>query len=130
MKAPEWRWLTKGEALILHERQISTHGGPFGIRDQGLLESALSRAENLLTYGEPDIADLAAAYAYGLAKNHPFVDGNKRTAFVALELCLAMNGYSLAASDAESVLIMLDLASGKLDDHELAAWIRLNLAEI
>lgn len=116
--------------LAIHEEQIAVHGGGAGIRDAGLLDSALARASNRVAYDPgADCAALAADYAFGIARNHPFIDGNKRTAFVAMELCLAENGYRLMAGDAESVLTMLDLASGKLEEHELAAWIRLHLAE-
>ena len=97
------------------------------MRDQGLLESALSRPINLAAYEKPDAAALAASYAVGLAKNHPFVDGNKRTAFVALELFLALNGFELNASDVDCVLTMLAVASGEMDEHMLAEWIRRNI---
>ena len=97
------------------------------MRDQGLLESALSRPINLAAYEKPDAAALAASYAVGLAKNHPFVDGNKRTAFVALELFLALNGFELNASDVDCVLTMLTIASGEMDEPMLAEWIRRNI---
>ena len=97
------------------------------MRDQGLLESALSRPINLAVYEKPDAAALAASYAVGLAKNHPFVDGNKRTAFVALELFLALNGFELNASDVDCVLTMLAIASGEMDEPMLAEWIRRNI---
>ena len=97
------------------------------MRDQGLLESALSRPINLAAYEKPDAAALAASYAVGLAKNHPFVDGNKRTAFVALELFLALNGFELNASDVDCVLTMLAVESGEMDEPMLAEWIRRNI---
>ena len=97
------------------------------MRDQGLLESALSRPINLAAYEKPDAAALAASYAAGLAKNHPFVDGNKRTAFVALELFPALNGFELNASDVDCVLTMLAIASGEMDEPMLAEWIRRNI---
>lgn len=116
--------------LAIHEEQLALHGGGAGIRDAGLLDSALARPSNRMVYDPgADCAALAADYAFGIACNHPFVDGNKRTAFVAMELCLAENGYRLTASDQDAVLTMLDLASGRLEEHELAAWIRLHLAE-
>ena len=116
--------------LAIHEEQIATHGGGMGLRDVALLEAALAQPANR-RHHDPgaDCAALAADYAFGIARNPPFIDGNKRTAFVALELCLAESGYRLTASDEDAVLTMLDLASGRIDDHELAAWVRLNLAE-
>jgi death-on-curing protein len=107
--------------------QLVDHGGAAGVRDAGLLDSALARPLQLATYGEPDAAELAASYAFGLARNHPFVDGNKRTAFVVLELFLALNGLGLEADDAACVLMMLALAAGELDEPTLAAWIRARL---
>jgi death-on-curing protein len=110
----------------VHNAQLAEHGGSAGVRDQGLLESALARAQNLAAYGQPDVADLAAAYGYGIARNHPFVDGNKRTAFVAVELFLALNGYQLEATDVDCVLTMLALAAGEIDEPAFARWIREN----
>ncbi|WP_294256230.1 type II toxin-antitoxin system death-on-curing family toxin [Propionivibrio sp.] len=100
------------------------------MRDTGLLSSALSRPRNLAAYGSPDAADLAAAYAFGLVRNHPFIDGNKRAAFVCAELCLVLNGYQLMASDAECVTQMLRLASGSLDEPDCAAWLRASSVEM
>lgn len=111
----------------VHAEQLAEHGGGAGVRDVNLLESALARPQQLAHYGEPDAADLAASYGFGLARNHPFVDGNKRTAFVATELFLAINGFDLTASDAECVVNMLELASGKMSELEFAGWIRRNL---
>lgn len=122
-----WRWLTKDEALLLHERQISVHGGPTGLRDEGLLESALARPENLSAYGEPDLADLAAAYAFGLAKNHPFVDGNKRASFVACSLFLLLNGRVLPPDDDAIIATWLALAAGTLSEADMAAWLRARI---
>lgn len=99
-----------------------------GVRDQGALESALARPRNLSAYGEPDAAALAAAYAYGIARNHPFVDGNKRTAAVVSETFLIVNGYSLTATDAEVVVAFVALAAGELGEEELADWFRERLA--
>jgi death-on-curing protein len=97
-----------------------------GVRDITLFESALARPENLLHYGNPDAADLAAAYGFGIARNHPFVDGNKRIAFVAVELFLALNGFDLIAHDADCVITMLKVAAGDMTEVDLAAWIRSN----
>jgi len=121
-------WLAPAVLRAVHDEQLAEHGGAAGVRDEGLFESALARPCQLAQYGEPDVADLAAAYAYGLARNHPFVDGNKRTAFVALELFLACNGQVLTADDADCVLMMLALAAGTLDEAGLAAWVRRHLA--
>ena len=112
---------------MIHDEQLAEHGGGAGVRDAGLLESALSRPVNLAAYEKPDAAALAASYAVGLAKNHPFVDGNKRTAFVALELFLALNGFDLEATDVDCVLTTLDVAAGKIDEATLAAWIRQHM---
>jgi death-on-curing protein len=120
----DWRWVDPRVALALHEEQIRAWGGGAGIRDEGLFESALARPCNLAAYGNPDAAALAASYAYGLAKNHPFVDGNKRTALVVCETFLIDNGYSLAATDAELAVLIEDLAGGGLGEQELAEWLR------
>ena len=123
----KWIWLDARAITAIHDEQLAEHGGASGTRDQGLLESALSRPINLAAYEKPDAAALAASYAVGLAKNHPFVDGNKRTAFVALELFLALNGFELNASDVDCVLTMLAVASGEMDEPMLAEWIRGNI---
>jgi death-on-curing protein len=120
----DWVWLDAAVLRAVHDEQLVEHGGPAGLRDVGLFQSALARPLNLAAYGEPDFAYLAAAYCHGLARNHPFVDGNKRTAFVALELFLDCNGYTLTADDADCVLTMLAVADGTLDEAALAAWIR------
>ena len=120
----KWVWLDPSVILAVHDEQIAEHGGLAGLRDAGLLESALARPLNLALYGKPDYADLAACYGVGIAKNHPFVDGNKRTAFVAVELFLALNGRRLGASDTEAVLTMLAVAAGKIDEAACAEWIR------
>ena len=120
-------WLGRDLILAIHEEQIAEHGGGEGLRDLGLLESALARPLNLAAYGSPGLAALAAALSYGLARNHPFVDGNKRTAFVAVETFLALNGLDLTAGDAECVVAMLDLAAGDLPEAGFAAWLRDNL---
>lgn len=126
----EIRWIARRTVLAVHAEQIAEHGGLAGIRDEGLLDSALMRPELKANYGETDIAMLAAAYAYGLARNHPFADGNKRTAYVAMELFLAKNGRMLTASDQDAVLTFLALASGDLGEEQLAEWIRRNSAPV
>jgi len=119
-----WIWLDRDALLASHDEQLAEHGGAAGIRDVNLFESALARPQNLAAYEKPDAARLAAAYAFGLAKNHPFVDGNKRTALVALEAFLVLNGFELTASDAECVMAILHLAAGELGEEDLAVWIR------
>ena len=120
-----WTWVVESVALAIHEAQLAEHGGMTGLRDAGLLSSALARPQNLEAYGQdPDVTDLAAAYAFGIARNHPFVDGNERTAFVVMELFLNLNGWSLEADDAECISTMESLASGDLAEKELATWLR------
>jgi death-on-curing protein len=119
-----WFWLDASVVLAVHDEQLAEHSGAAGTRDRNLLASALARPEQLAAYGEPDVADLAGAYGFGLARNHPFIDGNKRTAFVAVELFLDLNGFTLTAPDADCVFAMLDLAAGKLEEAAFAAWIR------
>ncbi len=118
-----WIWIDARAIVAIHDEQLAEHGGG-GLRDRGLLESELARPVNLAAYESPDIAALAAGYAVGLAKNHPFVDGNKRTAFVAMELFLYLNGYELLVDDAQCVLTMLAVAAGEIDEAALAEWIR------
>lgn len=126
----DWRFLDRAIILAVHEEQLAQHGGGIGLRDEGLLESALARAENLAAYNpDADAAALAAAYAFGIAKNHPFIDGNKRTAFVAMELFLMDNGYALTASDEEALMTMLRLAAGAMGEEEYAGWIRSNIGD-
>lgn len=119
-----WVWIDPRVLLAVHDEQLAEHGGAAGTRDLGLFDSALARPRNLALYGEPDAADLAASYGCGIARNHPFIDGNKRTAFVAVELFLALNGRRLTADDADCVLTMLAVASGTLDEAAFAAWLR------
>ncbi len=116
--------LDKALVLAIHDRQLAEHGGSSGVRDDTLLESALARPEQLHAYGDPapDLADLAAALAYGLARNHPFVDGNKRTALVISEGFLRFNGLKIVAPPEEKYLTFLHLADGSLSEEELAAW--------
>jgi len=115
-------WLRLEAILAAHDDQLAEHGGGVGIRDQGLLESALARPRNLFAYGEASLARLAAAYAFGIARNHPFVDGNKRTALVAAEGFLGLNGFDLTATDVESVSMFLSLAAGEVTEQQLADW--------
>ena len=121
-----WVWIDGTVIRAVHDEQLAEHGGAEGLRDLGLLESALARPPQLAAYGELDTAALAAAYGFGLARNHPFVDGNKRTAFVAVELFLMLNGTTLTANDVECVLTMLDLAAGHLTEPAFAEWLREN----
>ncbi len=121
-----WIWLDNAVLMAVHDEQLAEHGGIAGVRDEGMFLSAMSRAQNLAAYGEPDFAELAAAYGVGIAKNHPFLDGNKRTAFVAVELFLMLNGYSLKATDVECIIIMLAVAAGEMDEANFANWIRQN----
>lgn len=119
-------WIEKRLALAIHERQVAEHGGDSGVRDETLLESALARPQQLYAYGDPppDLADLAASLAFGIARNHPFVDGNKRTAQVSYRTFLALNGATLAANDEEKYASMLALAAGNLSESGFAAWLR------
>jgi death-on-curing protein len=119
-----WRWVDLRVALALHAEQLRAWGGGDGVRDEGLFESALARSQNLAAYGTPDAADLAASYAFGLAKNHPFIDGNKRTALVVCETFLNDNGYALDANDAELTVLFEDLAASELTEADLADWFR------
>ena len=123
----DYVWVDVDVVLAAHEEQLAEHGGADGVRDMGLLQSALARPQNLVAYGSPDLADLAAAYAGGLARNHPFVDGNKRTAWVVAETFVELNGFELAADDAGSYETMLALAEGRIDETAFAAWIRPQL---
>jgi death-on-curing protein len=118
------RWIDADIAHAIHDRQIAEHGGGTGVRDAGLLDSALARPRNLAAYGTPDAADLAAAYAFGVARNHPFVDGNKRTAWVVARLFLADNGYRLRATAIDAIRTMEALAAGTIDEAALATWFR------
>lgn len=118
------RWVSLRAALTAHAEQIAEHGGGVGLRDQGMLESAMARPQQLEAYGDPDMATLAAAYAFGIARNHPFVDGNKRTAAVVSELFLALNGHELTSTNAEVAVAFLALAAGELSEDELADWFR------
>ena len=120
----EWRWISREALFLLHDESLAEHGGAPGLRDEGLLDSALARPQHLVAYGLPDLADLAAAYGVGLAKNHAFVDGNKRAAFLAVGLFLLLNGQRLNATQVEATLTMLDVAAGQLKESAFAQWLR------
>ena len=124
----EPRWLDSAVALAIHDRQLAEHGGSPGLRDEGMLESALARPVNRWSYGENDAAALAAAYAFGIARNHPFADGNKRTAWVLARLFLGLNGEMLAFTPEEAINAMLALAAGELSEDEMADWFRQRLS--
>ena len=128
MSKPDWVWIDRAVLLAVHDEQLLEHGGAIGTRDIGLFESAIARPRQLAHYETPDAADLAAAYAFGIARNHPFVDGNKRTAFVAAELFLALNGLELNADDGECVVTMLAVAAGQMDEATFARWLRAQSA--
>ena len=119
-----WRWVREDVAFAIHDRQLAEHGGPEGVRDAGALKSALARPRHLAVYERPDAAALAAAYAYGLARNHPFADGNKRTAWVAARVFLAINGYRLEFDPHDAVRTIEALAAGTLSESEVATWFR------
>jgi death-on-curing protein len=121
-----WVWLNRLVLIAAHDEQLAEHGGAAGFRDEGLLDSALARP--LTAHGDPDACALAASYAVALAKNHPFIDGNKRTAFIAMELFLVLNGHELNATDAECVLAMLSVAASEWDEAALATWLREHTA--
>lgn len=122
-------WIEKALALAIHDRQLAEHGGGSGVRDEGMLDSALARPQQRHAYGEPppDLAELAAALAFGLARNHPFVDGNKRTAHVCYRVFIALNDGELIASEEDKYIAMLQLAEGSLDEAAFAAWLRPRL---
>ena len=127
----EFVWVLDEVVLALHDEQLAAHGGLSGIRDHGAVESALARPRNLVAYEAcDDIARLAAAYAFGIARNHGFADGNKRTALVTADLFLMLNGYELVSSPVENVLTILSLAEGSLSEAELTSWIRNNIKNL
>lgn len=122
-----WRWVDKQALLLLHDESLAEHGGASGLRDEGLLDSALARPLNRAAYETPDVATLAASYGVGVAKNHAFVDGNKRAAFLCVGLFLAINGWRLQASQLEATSAMLAVAAGELDEAAFAEWLRRHL---
>jgi death-on-curing protein len=123
-------WLSRELIRAVHDEQLAEHGGALGVRDEGLLDSALARPLNRAGYGKPDIAELGAVYAIAIARNHPFVDGNKRTAYVALETFLRLNGCRFPVSDAEAVVVTLAMAAGEVTDDEFTDWVRRNSTAI
>lgn len=127
-----WRWISKPALMMLHDESLAEHGGAEGVRDDGLLDSALARPLNIVAYSDPaappDVATLAASYGVGLAKNHAFVDGNKRAAFLAVGLFLALNGWRLQCTQAEATFTMLAVAAGDLPEDAFAAWLRAHTA--
>lgn len=119
-----WRWVAANVVYAIHDRQLAEHGGRDGIRDRGVIESALARPQNLLSYGDPDGAALAAAYAFGLARNHGFIDGNKRTAWIVARLFLADNGFTLKFEPHDAIRQMEGLAAGAVTENAMAQWFR------
>lgn len=124
MKEPVW--VRRDVVLAFHDRLLSEHGGAGGVRDEGLLDSALGKPQNLLAYGKPSLFDLAASYAFGLVKNHPFIDGNKRIGFATAGLFLELNGYEFRATEVEVVLRTLALAAGEMSESAYAEWLKAN----
>jgi death on curing protein len=119
-----WRWLLNGVVLALHDEQLADHGGSIGVRDAGLLASALARPQNQAAYGDPSVFDLAAAYAFGIIRNHPFVDGNKRTGFLAAYVFLDLNGWELMALEDEAAAAVLALAAGEMQEAGFSEWLK------
>jgi death-on-curing protein len=117
-------WIERAAVLLMHDEQLAQHGGASGVRDADLLESALARPLNLAGYGEPDVAAIGAMYAIAIARNHPFIDGNKRAGFMAMVVFLSLNGQPLEAPEAEAIIAMLDMASGELGEDGFTAWVR------
>jgi death-on-curing protein len=124
MKAPVW--VLRETVLALHEQSLAEFGGTAGIRDEGLLDSALAKPENLFAYGQPTIFDLAASYGFGLVKNHPFIDGNKRAGFIVAVIFLELNGHHFQATEAEAAVCTLALAASEMSETEFAAWLKKN----
>jgi death on curing protein len=122
--ARTWRWVDRRALELLHDESLAEHGGAAGLRDENLFESALARPLNLAAYSEPTVHELAAAYGVGLAKNHPFIDGNKRAAFLAVGLFLHLDGWRLSASQADATMTMLAVAAGQMDEPAFARWLR------
>ena len=121
-----WRWLREDVVIAMHGEQIAEHGGSPGIRDAGLLSSALARPQNQVAYGKPSVFNLAAAYAFGVIQNHPFVDGNKRAGFLAAYVFLDLNGWELVASEAEAVSAVMALVTGEMDESGFSDWLKDN----
>ncbi len=121
-----WHWLMEGAVSAMHGELLAEHGGSLGVRDAGLLSSALARPQNRAAYDEPSVFDLAAAYAFGIIRNHPFVDGNKRTGFLAAYVFLDLNGWELRAKEADAVAAVMALAAGEMDEASFSGWIKTN----
>ena len=119
-----WHWLLDEVVIAIHDEQIAVHAGGLGIRDAGLLSSALARPKHKADYGDPSVFDLAAAYAYGIIRNHPFVDGNKRTGFLVAYVFLNINGWELRSSEVEAVNAVLNLAAGEMDEPFFSDWLK------
>jgi death on curing protein len=125
-----WQWLERDVVLEVHQEQLLRHGGGEGIRDEGLLDSALAKPQQLAAYGDPSVYELAAAYAFGISKNHPFIDGNKRTAWIAARLFLLLHGFDRAATDEQCYLAMIALAAGESTQAQFANWLRSNTKQV
>jgi death-on-curing protein len=126
----QWHWLEADELVAIHAELVAEFGGAPGLRDRGLVESAAARPKHLASYGQPTVFELAAAYAFGLARNHPFVDGNKRIALVAAFTFLELHGWNVSAEEPAAVLVFLDLAAGEVEEQQLAMWLRENSAKV
>jgi death-on-curing protein len=126
----QWHWLEADELVAIHAELVAEFGGAPGLRDRGLVESAAARPKHLASYGQPTVFELAAAYAFGLARNHPFVDGNKRIALVAAFTFLELHGWNVSAEEPAAVLVFLDLAAGEVEEQQLAVWLRENSAKV
>lgn len=126
----KWRWLKEEVLIAVHDEQLAEHGGAEGVRDSGLLFSALARPRNLAEYEKPSVFDLAATYAAGVISNHPFVDGNKRTGFLAAYMFLALNGWELDAPEANAAAAVLELAARKIDEAQFSAWLEENSVKL
>ena len=124
MKEPVW--VLREVVFMLHEQSLAQFGGTAGIRDEGLMDSALGKPQNLFAYGKPDLFDLAASYAFGLVKNHPFIDGNKRTGFIVAVVFLELNGYKFSASEVDATVRTLALAAGEMSEGGFAQWLKTN----
>lgn len=127
MKTRNWAWISLDAVLAIHDEQVAEHGGIRGTRDLGVIDSALARPRNLVAYGKPDAASLAASYAFGLCSNHGFLDGNKRTAYVVAETFLDLNGHAMNASDQAVVNTMMAVASGSMPEEQLVEWFRSSI---
>jgi death-on-curing protein len=126
----QWHWLEADELVAIHSELVAEFGGAPGLRDRGLVESAAARPKHLASYGQPTVFELAAAYAFGLARNHPFVDGNKRIALVAAFTFLELHGWNVSAEEPAAVLVFLGLAAGEVEEQQLAVWLRENSAKV